>query len=385
MTFYKQTMTHHYDVIVWGAGGMGSATLLQLARRGAAVCGIEQFGVAHDQGSSHGETRIIRKAYFEHPDYVPLLNRSFALWRDLAEACGRELQVSNGLIVSGLPSSETIAGLQRCYRQYALPHERWTPAEAQKRFPQFHLPADHTVFFDPEGGYLKVEDCVEANLTLARQHGATLYFGERVLSWRAEGSGVAVQTDHRELRAGKLIITAGAWAVQVLSELQIPLEIWRKALIWYRGQGLADFAPQVFPTYFIELDYGGFYGFPVVSDAGFKTAEHLTRELAERPEKLQRELLPDDEPRVLRFLAEIFPGLKNPRRTAFKVCMYTKSPDNHFILGALPETPNVIVGAGFSGHGFKFAPVIGEILTDLALDGQTAHPIEFLKINRFLK
>ena len=377
-------MKQNFDVIVWGAGGMGSATMRSLALRGANVCGVEQFGAAHGQGSSHGETRIIRKAYFEHPDYVPLLNRSFELWREIADESGRQLQITNGLVVSGDPSSATIQGLQRCYAEHALPHERWTAEETRKHFPQFHLPGGHSVFFDPDGGYLMVEECVKANLSSALHHGATLYFGEQVLSWHADTSGVSVQTDQRELQAKALVLTAGAWAGRVFSEYGIPLEIWRKVLVWYRGNGLEAFSPQAFPTYFIELDYGGFYGFPVVSEAGFKAAEHFEPDIVAQPEALQRQLLPRDEPRLQRFLTEIFPALRKPKRSAFKVCMYTKSPDDHFVLGALPETPSVIVGAGFSGHGFKFAPVIGEILADLALDGQTSHPIDFLKLERFL-
>lgn len=374
-----------YDIIILGAGGMGSATLYQLARRGVKACGIEQFGPAHDRGSSHGESRIIRKAYFEHPDYVPLLNRSFKLWDLISLELGKELQVWNGLIVAGKPGSATIKGLESCYRKHELPHERWTTTETCKHFPQFELPIEYDVFYDPFGGYLKVEQCVEANIQLARKHGADIFFNEQILSWQANSSGVSVKTDRRELSAGKLIITPGAWATALLASIGIHVEIWRKVLVWYQSEGLDIFTPDIFPTYYVEMDYGGFYGFPVISERGFKAAEHLHPDVVSDPNEINRNLLPGDEVLLLRFLADIFPAITQPAQTAHQVCMYTKSPDDNFILGLHPEHENVVIGAGFSGHGFKFVPVIGEILADLALKGATKHPIDFLQLDRFIQ
>ncbi|MFQ5629450.1 MAG: N-methyl-L-tryptophan oxidase, partial [bacterium] len=370
--------------IVLGAGGMGSATLCQLARRGVKGCGIEQFGPGHDRGSSHGESRIIRKAYFEHPDYVPLLNRSFDLWDVISQETRQELQVWNGLIVAGKPGSATIKGLESCYRKYELPHERWTTSETCKHFPQFEFSLDYDVFYDPFGGYLKVEQCVQANIELARKHGADIFFNEKILSWQANDSSVLVKTDRRELHAGALIITPGAWATSLLASIAIEVEIWRKVLVWYQSPDLDIFTPDIFPTYYVEMDYGGFYGFPVISEKGFKAAEHLHANIISEPDKVERALLLEDEKPLLSFLADVFPSITEPTRTAHQVCMYTKSPDDHFILGCHPEHKNVVIGAGFSGHGFKFAPVIGEILADLALNGETEHPIEFLKLDRFI-
>lgn len=376
-------MKNGCDVIVLGLGGMGSATAYQLAARGVKVCGIEQFSPAHDRGSSHGESRIIRKAYFEHPDYMPLLHRAFELWQLIAEASQSTLQVTNGLIVSGAVDSPTIAGLQACYRQHQVPHEQWQPTDLKSHFPQFNIPKEHTVFFDPYGGFLRVEACVQAQLKLAQQLGAVCHFGEKVVSWSASRKGVVVTTAKQQFYADKLIITAGAWVRPLLDELGIRCQIWRKIVVWYTSPGLESFMPDRFPTYYIELPQGGFYGFPVVSDRGLKVAEHLQPQIIDDPDTVDRSLYPEDEQPLWAFVQQVFPQLQ-PVRTAHSVCLYTKSPDDHFILGMHPQHDRVVIGAGFSGHGFKFAPVIGEILSGLAIDGVTEYPIGFLKLERFL-
>ncbi|MCH8018637.1 N-methyl-L-tryptophan oxidase [candidate division KSB1 bacterium] len=373
-----------YDIVILGVGGMGSATLYTLAKRGLKVCGIEQFDLAHDRGSSHGETRLIRKAYFEHPDYIPLLNRAYDLWYEVEKEAGVQLFVKNGLVVAGKPNSEVIKGLDLCYEKHDLPHEKITVNEARKRFPQFHLPENFVVYYDPIAGFLHVEKSVEQFADLARGYGATLHTNEKVLNWQPKQNHISIKTDCREIVADKLIITAGAWANQEMLSLGIDFDIWRKVLFWYDSPEISNYKLGNFPSFYVELDFGGFYGFPAINPLGLKIGEHEIPGLTAQPDKLTRTLQPDDEPVVLRFFEKVFPGFQ-PTRTNFTVCMYTITPDFNFILDRHPENENVIIGAGFSGHGFKFAPVIGEILADLAIDGSTSHPIDFLRLTRFKK
>lgn len=373
-----------FDAVVLGAGGMGSATLADLARRGAKVCGFERYGAAHDQGSSHGQTRIIRKGYLEHPDYVPLLHRAYELWDRLEAESGSRLFERCGLVAGGPPGSRVIEGQEACYREHELPHERLDAGELRRRYPQLHLPDGWTAFFDPFGGFLRVEECVRRQLEQAQAMGAMLHFDERVLSWKAIGSGVEVVTDKRTVRAGRLVITAGAWAAPLLRQLGVEIEIWRKVLFWYKGSPAATMGPEAFPCFLVSTDVGAdtIYGFPAIEPWGLKVADHnVLKETVERPEGLERDLRPGDERPVMDFLARFMPG--QWRRTRHAVCMYTMTPDEHFVLDRHPEFDQVIIGGGFSGHGFKFASVVGEILADLALKGDTGSPIDFLRLARF--
>ncbi len=371
-----------YDCLVLGLGGMGSATLYALAQRGVRACGVEQLGVAHDRGSSHGDTRIIRKAYFEHPDYLPLLNRAYDLWEELQRAAGKQLFVRCPMMVAGAPAAEVIKGLEICYENHDLPHERLSAAAAHQRYPQFHLPEDFIVYLDPVAGFLYPETCIAAQIGRAQKWGATVYNNEKVESWEENKNGFRVKTERREIAAEKLIITAGAWANRELASLKLPLQIWRRVMFWYDCGNLADFERERFPIFYVETQRGGFYGFPAIDEWGLKVAEHTTPQVISDPDLVNRTLAAGDEPPVLDFLREFLPGLA-PRRSKFSVCMYTMTPDGHFIIDRHPLRPNLVFAAGFSGHGFKFAPVVGEILSDLALHGHTAHPVEFLRLGRF--
>ncbi|MDZ4860600.1 MAG: N-methyl-L-tryptophan oxidase [Candidatus Hydrogenedentes bacterium] len=371
-----------YDVIVLGLGGMGSATLYHLAKRGVRVCGVEQFGIAHDKGSSHGATRMIRKAYFEHPDYVPLVEKAYGLWRELELESGAELLVQSGLLLSGKPGSGFIRGLETCYRVHPLPHERIDAAEAMNRHPQFRLPDDHAVYWDPDGGYLRVEGCVDKHVQMAQKHGADVLIHEDVLGWRSDANGVSITTTKRELHAAKLVLTAGAWTTPSFVELLVPLRVLRKVQFWYTSPNITEFRRGACPGYFIETDYGSFYGFPTINDQGMKVSEHSGGEPVEDPDELDRGLHAHDEDGVLRFITDVFPSVQ-PSRTRFSVCMYSMTADEHFIIDRHPRHPNVVIAGGFSGHGFKFASVIGEILADLTMQGSTPHPIGFLGLGRF--
>lgn len=374
-------MQQDHDVIVIGVGGMGSAALAALARRGVSVCGVERFGVAHDRGSSHGRTRIIRKAYFEHPDYVPLLNRAYELWGELEEAGGIELFRRCGFLTVGQPDSETIRGLEACYAAHDEPHERLGRDQVGERFPQFALEPGMVGFHDPVGGYLRVEACVEQQIDQARAHGAVMLTETPVRSWHAADDGVVVVTDAGELTARRLIISTGAWLAPELRRLGVPTRIWRKVQFWFDSPG-ASFGDDCLPTFYFETGGGHFYGFPDVEGRGVKVAEHVAETPIDDPDAVDRDVGGEDAPPVQDFLRRHLPRV-DPTVAAHAVCMYTMTPDAHFVIDRHPLHPCVVLAGGFSGHGFKFAPAVGEIVADLALEGATVLPIGFLRLDRF--
>ena len=377
-------MTAAFDVIVLGVGGMGSAACHQLAGRGVRVLGLEQFPLVHDRGSSHGQTRIIRQAYFEHPNYVPLLLRTYELWRQLEQASGTTLFHQVGLVLSGQAAGETIAGAKTSAELHRLVIEELTSAEAGKRWPAMAFPVDHTVVFEPLAGLLLVESCVQANIDQAVQSGAVIRAGERVLGWSSNGSSVVVRTDREEYTAGSLIVTAGAWAGQCLADLGLPLQVVRKFVGWFPIREGRFGIDQGMPTWFVEMPHGTFYGFPSLDGRSLKMAEHSGGQPVKDPSQVDRIQHPEDLPRLQGFLRSHLPGL-NEIPDQHSVCLYTLTPDQHFIVDIHPQWNNVAIAAGFSGHGFKFAPVIGEALADLALNRSTPLPIGFLGLTRFEK
>lgn len=372
-----------YDAVVVGLGAMGSATLYQLAKRGLRVCGIERHHVAHDLGSSHGNVRMIRKAYFEHPDYVPLLDGSYAGWETLEEECGETLLKKCGLLLCGTPESKAIRGLEACYREHDLPHDRLSRAETLKRYPQFRLPESYVSFFDPEGGYLFIERCIEQFLEQAEQRGAEVQIHSEATAWHADDEGVTVTTGKGEVRAGALVLTLGPWAGEILGELNVPLTVKRTPQFWFDSPNIGRFSEPEFPAFYVEHAGGDFYGFPSIDGAGVKVAKHTDGDVVGDADEVSRSLHAEDEAEVMAFLSDTFPDLA-PKFRHHSVCMYTMTPDENFILDVHPNHSNVVFGAGFSGHGFKFAPVVGEALADLATKGETSLPIGFLGLERLL-
>jgi sarcosine oxidase len=371
-----------YDAIVLGLGAMGSAAMYRLAELGARVCGVERYGIAHDRGSSHGMARMFRKAYFEHPDYLPLLERAHSQWMNLEEASGKELFVRSGLILSGVPESPLIRGLDACYKAHDLPHRKLDVSEARAEFSQFTLPPDHVVYHDPDAGYLLPEACIEQHIALAQQQGAELLIHEEALTWRSDDNSVTVTTNQREITATTLVLTAGPWAAATLGELGVSFQVLRKVQLWYTGNDMTRYRTGAMPCFYIDTDYGGFYGFPAFTELGIKVAEHTGGDPVDDPDRLNRGLEINDETKVHRMLKDTFPETEL-RRTHFSVCMYSMTADHHFIVDRHPRHENVIIAAGFSGHGFKFSPVIGEILADLVVDGTTMHPMHLFKLDRF--
>lgn len=375
-------MTSSFDVIVVGLGGMGSATAYQLARRGQRVLGLEMFQPGHAFGSSHGEHRIIRSAYFEAPDYVPLIERAYTLWRELESESGDHdlLDMTGGLML-GRPDTDVVSGSLASARAFNLPHELLDAEQTAQRFPGFRPAGDMLAVFEENAGYLRPERCTAAHLALAARHGAELRFGEEVVGWKADGSGVKVTTSAGEYVAARVVITTGPWAAELLAGLGLPLEVERIVNVHFQPTRPELFTQDRCPIYIWQVPEGWYYGFPHIPGSGLKLGRHEIGE-ATTARTIRRSIDEAEIEQLRAMLDRYMPGASGAVVKTL-TCMYTNTPDEHFILDMHPAHPQVVFGCGFSGHGFKFASVIGEILADLAVDGATGQDIRFLAQARF--
>lgn len=372
----------NFDVIVLGTGGVGSSAMFHLASQGLRVLGLDRFPPGHNRGSSHGESRVIRRSYFEHSDYVPLLNSAYDLWDQLSHQSDQPLLNRTGILYCGSPQGTVLQGIQQSAARHHLPLENLSSTEVGKRFPMFVPPRDTAAVFEADAGFLLVEDCVKAHLQQAVQRGAHHRCDETVISWSASDSGVIVQTDRHTWHAGGLVIAAGSWTSALLAELQIPLRVVRKHLHWYATQDQRYSASHGCPCYFMESQNGYFYGCPALSNDGLKVAEHsggteITDPLNDptTPEEL-------DTQRVETFLSQCVPGVSR-QRTRHVRCFYTLTPDQHFVVDRHPSSSAVVFAAGLSGHGFKFTSVLGQLLAELVTGSTLSHDIRFLKLRSF--
>lgn len=371
-----------YRAIVLGLGGVGSAALYHLARRHARVIGLDRFLPGHDQGSSHGGTRIIRQAYFEHPDYVPLVLRAYEHWHELARRQNEPLFEEVGLLQIGPPHGEVITGVLASARRHGLQLDELTPAEVNRRWSGFRAAVGQVGLFERRAGYLRVERSVVAHIEQAAAAGAEVRTGCTVRAWRADGKGVIVETDRDQLRADALVICAGPWAGQILGDIGVSLVVRRKPVFWYETLDDSYRAERGAPAFLYDLPSGIFYGIPQIDDAGVKVAEHTCGAVVDDPSQVDRLVNEGDVEPVRRFVADWLPRAGDiPRRA--NVCLYTMSPDGHFVLDRHPAHPQVVFAAGLSGHGFKFTSVLGEALAELVLDGTSRQPIGFLGLERF--
>jgi sarcosine oxidase len=375
-----------YDVIVAGLGGMASAAAYQLAGRGKRVLGLEKHGPAHDKGSSHGRPRIIRQAYFEDPSYVPLLLRAYELWEQLEIETGRELMTLTGGLMIGHRDGELVSGSVESAKEHDLPYELLEAGEIRARFPAFAPGPETVALYERRAGFVRPEETVTAHLDRAASLGADLRFQEPVLSWKASSSGdrVRVQTPAGTYEAERLIIAPGAWAPWLLEDLGLPLEVERQVMYWFEPlDGLELFFPDRFPIFIWEPDDGNmFYGFPAQDDdSGIKAAFFRVGGIPCTPETIDREVHAEEIEFIRGYLAEHVPTMAG-RCLSAKACMYTNTPDLHFVLSPHPEHSQVTIAAGFSGHGYKFASVVGEILANLATDGATRHSIVLFSPDR---
>lgn len=373
-----------YDVIVLGLGGMGSAAAAQLAKRRKRVLGLEQFELGHELGASAGRTRIIRKAYFEGLAYVPLLMRAYELWRELERETTTTLLDLVGSLMVGVPEGSMLAGVRLSMQRYGVMIDELSSEQVAARFPQARLRSNEVGLFEPEAGIVFPERGIAAHQQAARAHGAELRGGVRVVGWRRSSAGtVQVELAGGEaVEAEQLILCAGPWLAEITRELALPLTVQRNVQIWF-SPATEDLSRGRFPVFFVDRPGlpKPLYGFPDLGD-GVKAALHAFGAVT-TPASLDREIHPADIAAVKFALDGWLPGAAGRFRSG-KACMYTLTPDEHFIIDRHPQDDGVIIAGGFSGHGYKFCPVVGEIIADL-VDGTTRHDVEFLSLRRFTK
>lgn len=371
-------MTQHFDTIVIGGGTMGTAAAWELGKRGEKALVLEQFSHVHALGSHSGQTRKIRHAYAEGPDYIPYVLHADDLWLELEEAAGVKVLHRVGSLEMIQPGGAHAASDSAAV--HSIPYEWVSLDEARKRWPMFAIPDGWEVGFSPTAGFLDVETALHAMGDQARVLGVKIRENQPVRSWEIDGDGVRVRTDQGEYTADKLIVTAGAWASRMLADLGLPLHVLRKLLFWLEVEDESPFANPIMPTWGANSPWGGLYGFPIFGQPGLKLARHDGGERTD-PETIDREVKAGEEEEVMAFARAIFPGITG-RVIKSAACMYTVTPDENFIVDRHPEHSNVAIGAGFSGHGFKFATAVGETLVDLVSE-PLAKPMPILAIDRF--
>lgn len=376
------------DVIVIGLGSMGAATAYHLARRGVSVLGLDRFTPPHERGSHAGGSRVIRMAYAEGADYVPLVRRAYALWRELERETGEALLTTTGGLMLGPAESTTVGGALASAREYGLEHELLDAAAVRRRFPAFTPADDEAALYEEVAGLLRPEVAVQAYLRLAEAAGARLRYGVPVTAWRATAGGVVVETAGGELSADRLVVSPGGWARQLLPDITASVQIERRVQHYFRSPGPA-YRPDRFPVWIWEYEPGAAaYGLPALDGAGFtdavKAAHHQVYDPVD-PDAGAAPAEPAEGEAVRAWLRSRLPELAKAPWLGGKQCLYSLTPDENFIVGRHPAHERVAVAAGFSGHGFKFAPVIGEILADLTLTGTTSHPIALFAPDRFAR
>ena len=371
-----------YDAIVIGVGGMGSSTLYHLARRGLKVLGLEQFEIPHELGSSHGYSRMIRYTLQEHPSYVPLVKRAYELWHELEQNINETLVVTTGSVRAGPPDSDFYRGAIESCDLHQIPYEILNNTEVNRRFPGYQFPDGISSVYQSDGGFVLPEMCIVGHAQAAEEAGATIHTGETVLGWEIQNDSVSIRTNREVYSAARLVVTAGAWAAKLVPNVATYAIPERQVLGWFQPERPELFTPERFPVFGIWTEEGRYYGFPNYSVPGFKIGKshHLFQKVD--PDTMDREVHPEDEEVLRRFTSRYFP-LAAGEVLDRKTCIYTNTPDEQFMIGVLPDQPQVSVAAGFSGHGFKFASVIGEIMADLAQNGVTNYDIELFRLDRF--
>lgn len=377
------TTSNSFDAIIIGLGAMGSAAAYHLARRNQHILGLDRFAPPHTFGSSHGQTRIIREAYFEHPLYVPIVQRAYENWAELEREVGQKLLQQTGGLMIGLPEGILVTGAQRSAQLHQLPHELLNAQALRRRFPAFN-PADEMVaVWEPRAGILFPERCIAAHLQKARQHGAILHFDEPAINWDGDGEGVRVSTAKEEYHAQRLLITAGAWIGQFSAELKLPLNVERQVLLWFKPTHPPEyFTPQRCPIFIWEHEAKRFiYGFPDLGE-GVKVGIHHEGESAD-PDCIRRDVGDDDVEAMRAILRRVVPAI-DAAPSAGAVCMYTTTPDTNFLIDFHPHHPRVLLASICSGHGFKFSSAFGEILADLLLEERSHFDLSLFRLERFL-
>lgn len=368
-------MTQEFDVAVVGLGAMGAHAIAELARRGLRVIGLERFGPFHARGSSHGDSRIIRLAYFEDPAYVPLLRRAYEAWREIEARSGEDLLTITGALEIGLPDSEIVSGVMRSVREHGLRVDTMTAEEAMLRFPAFHLSRDEVAVLEPDGGFLRPERAIAAALKLAGADGAVLHFNERVLGFDADGAGLMVSTDAGRYRTQRVVVAAGSYVAGLIPELSGIADPIKQVVGWFAPIDRQATALGTMPVFLSDEGEGGsYFGFPALGAQGVKIGKHGHFRKSIDPEADNPPVNEADRKVMTEFIRHRIPGAAGRLNEAI-TCRYTLLPSDDFLIDSLPSDPRIIVASPCSGHGFKFASVIGEILADLVQHGETALPI----------
>lgn len=376
---------------------MGSAACYYLSKRGYHVLGLEQFDISHEFGSHAGQSRIIRKAYFEHPDYVPLLEKAYRNWRSLERETGEQVYFKTGLLYAGDPDNVIIKGVEESAGLYNIDHDQLNTIAAADRFPAFKFPDNFEILFEPEAGFITPEKAIRIYAYEAKNNGATITTHEKVIEWKKDGNSVVVKTDKNSYQCDKLIITTGAWAGKMIPGVADKIRVTRQFVAWIKTKNIRkdsredeQFELGKFPCWMIadDVKHGCYYGFPLLDTtkfgepAGLKLAHHFPGNTTD-PDNVNRQTTEEDLTNVKYCLDKYLPGVFDSFLST-KICLYSNSPDENFIIDKLPGFEgNVSIACGFSGHGFKFAPVVGEILADLATESETRLPIGFLSARRF--
>ncbi len=376
-----------FDVAVVGTGTMGSFACLELARRKLRVIGIDQFTPPHNRGSHTGDTRIFRTAYAEHPGYVPLAQRAGLLWDQLGEEAGSEFLHRTGLLSLGPESGALIAGTRASAASHGIAIEELSPSQVRSRFPAFDPPGGWVGLFEATAGWLDVDAVLRFGLASARRAGAELRMNIKVDHWVHRDGEFEIRAAGEKFTTKSLVVTAGAWASRLLDDLGLSLTVLRKSLIWVAPLRPELFAPDFFPVFVARDDF--FYGFPNIHNVGVKLAIHANGDArAADPDAPLLEPDGHEIDSVLAMAAELLPHLAGPvaqaraRLARAKTCLYTMTPDEHFVIDRHPQVENLFIAAGFSGHGFKFATAIGELLADWVCGQKSTLPIDFLRLKR---
>jgi sarcosine oxidase len=365
------------DVVVVGLGTMGAATAYRMAGSGLRVVGLDRFAPPHGRGEHAGGSRIIRTAYMEGPEYVPLVHRAYEMWREVESLTGETLLTVTGCLMLGRPDSTVVAGALASVRAHGLGHDVLEPADVRRRFPAFTPADDEVALFDEASGLLRPERAIAVHLRLAASAGADLRTDTTVEAWRADDDGVTVTTPDGVVHADHLVLTVGAWSAGLVGST-VPLRVERRVQYYWQadGHGVGEL-----PTWIWESGSRMGYGLPTV-DGAAKAAFHDGVEQVD-PEVGAAEATPAEIDVMRAWLRGRLPALAAAPALPSKPCLYTLTPDGHFVLGRHPDHPRVVVACGFSGHGFKFAPVVAEVATDLVTTGSTRHAIGLFDPGRF--
>jgi sarcosine oxidase len=372
--------SRHFDVIVLGGGTMGTAAAWALGKRGLKTLVLEQFQHIHDQGSHGGETRVIRHAYAESPEYVPLVRRADQLWQELEAATGERILVRCGGLELAAPGFTHARAARASADAHGLSYEWLTPDEAMARWPALQLPDDWDALYSPDSGFLLTVPALRAMANAARALGAMVLEQTEAIAWGAEADRVWVDTSLERYEAAALIVAAGAWSTRILAELDLPIRILRKTLWWQEVTDSRPFEPDRFPVFITDSPSGEIYGFPIYGVPGLKIANHAGGDIVDL-QTIDRSAKPGENQDCLELAARVLPGV-TAGVVKSAVCLYAMTPDTNFIVDRHPAVPQVAIGAGFSGHGFKFAPAIGELLAGLVVDPVT-ETIPRLRLSRF--